>query len=107
MRFPDEIIRRRQGIGSFNNYGEFEPGIVAETTLMASVQPISKEDDPTEGGQQFTDKLKAYVPVEDALLGGFEDREADKVIIDTLVYVVESSQSWRNHHTKAILIREP
>ena len=107
MRYPDTVTRQRQSPGGYNMYGEFQEGTITETTLMASVQPISKEDDPTEGGQQFTDKLKAYVPVEDALLGGFEDREADKVIIDTLVYVVESSQSWRNHHTKAILIREP
>ena len=34
-RFPNEVVRRRQGPGGFNGYGEFEPGRVVETIFPA------------------------------------------------------------------------
>ena len=43
-RFPQEVIRRRQGVGDYNQFGEFEPGPVVETPLPALIQPLEIQD---------------------------------------------------------------
>ena len=62
-RFPREIIRRRQGPGRTNEFGEFEPGPVVRTALPASIQPVTLEDVDTEGGVQLSERVKVFVPV--------------------------------------------
>ena len=76
-----------------------------ETELRASVQPVRLEDDDTEGGAQFLERLRIYVPMEGALRAAFEDSVADEVVIDGKVYVVERSESWRASHTRADVVR--
>ena len=49
-RFPNEIIRRRQGPGGFNFYGEFAEGAVVTAVLPALLQPIKLEDSDFAGG---------------------------------------------------------
>ena len=61
-RFPDEVVRRRQGPGATNFYGEFEPGTVAETIYPARVLPLSLEDSDFVGGTSLLERLKVYVP---------------------------------------------
>ena len=61
-RFPDAIVRRRQGPGDFNEYGEFEPGRIVRTVLPALVQPVKLEDANIAGGVSLVDRLKVYVP---------------------------------------------
>ena len=74
-RFTREIIRRRQGPGRTNEFGEFEPGPVVRTALPASIQPVTLEDIDTEGGVQTSERIKAFVPV------GIERRLADGEIL--------------------------
>ena len=52
-RFPNEIIRRRQGPGDFNEFGEFEPGQIVTVVLPALVQPVKLEDANFVGGVQI------------------------------------------------------
>ena len=62
-RFPNEVVRRRQGAGGgFNIYGEPEPGAVVTAVLPASVQPLSLEDQNFVGGAQLMERLRVYVP---------------------------------------------
>ena len=61
-RFPDEVVRRRQGPGATNFYGEFEPGTVAETIYPARVLPLSLEDSDFAGGVSLVERLKVLGP---------------------------------------------
>ena len=61
-RFPDAIVRRRQGPGTYNQYGEFESGQIVTIVLPASVQPLKLEDANFVGGAQLVERLKVYAP---------------------------------------------
>ena len=58
----EPVTRLRGAPGSRDGTGRWTPGAVTETTLYASVQPLGLEDDPTEGGDQYRDRLRAFVP---------------------------------------------
>ncbi|MCY4658613.1 MAG: hypothetical protein OXF93_02190 [Acidobacteria bacterium] len=104
--FPHTITRRRRGADTFNDFGELVPGSVTETTLRASVQPMTLEDSDFAGGVSVSERRSVYVPAAAALSAAFEDRGADVVVVDGDTFIVESSQSWRGSHTRAILLRE-
>ena len=55
-------MRRRQGPGTTNFYGEFEPGPVVETIYPARVLPLSLEDSDFVGGVSLLERLKVFVP---------------------------------------------
>ena len=61
-RFPNEVVRRRQGPGTTNFYGEFEPGAVVETIYPARVLPLSLTDSDFVGGAALVERLKVFVP---------------------------------------------
>ena len=61
-RFPDEVVRRRQGPGGFNQFGESAPGPVEETIFPARVLPLSLEDSDFAGGVSLVERLKVFVP---------------------------------------------
>ena len=61
-RFPNEVVRRRQGPGTTNFYGEFEPGPVVETIYPARVLPLDLEDTDFVGGVSLLERLKVFVP---------------------------------------------
>ena len=61
-RFPNEVVRRRQGPGTRNFYGEFEPGPVVETIYPARVLPLDLEDSDFVGGVSLLERLKVFVP---------------------------------------------
>ena len=105
-RFPQTITRRRQEPGSRNNFGEFEPGPIIEVDFRASVQPLGVEDLDLPEGTRISDRRKVFVPVPNALAAAFGDAEADHVLIDGVLFVVEESQSWPGSHTKAVVLRE-
>lgn len=105
-RFRHVITRRRQEPGHFDGLGEYVEGMVVEKTLRANVQPLLVEDEDLEGGVQLVGRFKVFVPVEDALVAAFEDRQADRVLFDGDMYVVEESRSWKGSHTRATLLRE-
>ena len=105
-RFPDTIARRRQAPGAFNDLGEWVPGAVDEVELAASVQPLALDDADVVAGSQLAERLRCYVPGADRLLAAFDDREADRVVIDGREFVVEESRSWRRSHTRATLLRQ-
>ena len=104
-RFPDTIVRRRQGEGYRDERGRFVPGAIVETELAASVQPLALEDSDIAGGAQLRERLRVYTPERNALLAAFEDAEADNVVYNGATYVVEESRSWPTH-TRATLLRE-
>ena len=106
-RFPDAILRRREMPGHRNQSGEYVPGRVVETELQASIQPIKLEDLDLTGGARMSHRLKVFIPEPEALSAAFDDSTADRVEVDGVEYVVEESQSWRGHHTSAVLLREP
>ena len=62
-RFPDAIVRRRQGVGAFDEYGEWIQGQIVTVVLPASIQPVKLEDSDFAGGVSLVDRLKVYVPV--------------------------------------------
>ena len=105
-RFPDIITRRRESPGRRNERGRYERGVVVETELRASVQPLSLEDQDLPEGTRVHDRLKVFVPEPDALIAAFEDAGADQVSLDGVVYTVEESRSWRGSHTRATLLRQ-
>ena len=61
-RFPNEVVRRRQGPGTRNFYGEFDPGPVVETIFPARVLPLKLEDHDFVGGVSLLERLKVFVP---------------------------------------------
>ena len=61
-RFPNEVVRRRQGPGTRNFYGEFVPGAIVETIYPARVLPLSLEDSDFIGGVSLVERLKVFVP---------------------------------------------
>ena len=61
-RFPEFIVRRRQGPGMRNDYGEFVPGAIVTAVLPASVQPIRLEDLNLPEGERLSERLRVYVP---------------------------------------------
>ena len=61
-RFPNEVIRRRQGPGARNKYGDFEPGAIEETIYPARILPMNLEDLDKVGGERLFERLKVYVP---------------------------------------------
>ena len=61
-RFPHEIIRQRQGPGTTNFYGEFEPGAINESVFPARVLPLTLEDSDFVGGVSLVERLKVFVP---------------------------------------------
>ena len=61
-RFPHTITRIRRAPGSFNQFGEFEPGPLVETPLRANVQPLALTDTDIAGGLQLLDRIKCFVP---------------------------------------------
>ena len=105
-RFPQTITRRRQAPGGRDSFGEFQPGAIVETEMKESVQPLAIEDKDLEEGARLSEKMKVYLPVQNALVAAFGDRQADKVLYDGIEYVVEESRSWPGGHTRATLLRE-
>ena len=105
-RFPAIITRRRTGAATTNAFGEHVDGAVTEPEFRASVQPLGVEDSELVGGSQLSDRRAIYIPKVDALQAAFEDREADRVLVDGLDFVVTDSWTWRTH-TKAHVLREP
>ena len=61
-RFPNEVVRRRQSAGAFDEYGEWVPGQIVTVALPASVQPLKLADSDFVGGVQLVERLKVYVP---------------------------------------------
>ena len=61
-RFPDEVVRRRQGQGAFNDFGEYETAGPVETIFPARVLPLSLEDSDFVGGVSLVERLKIYIP---------------------------------------------
>ncbi len=61
-RFPDLVTRRRTMPGARNEFGEFVDGAVRESTLRASVQPLSIKDADFVGGAQERARVKVYIP---------------------------------------------
>ena len=105
-RFPETITRRRQAPGHYNSAGEYVEGAITETELRASVQPLKLEDSDFLGGVSLLERLRVYVPQPDALAAAFDDRQADKVVVAGIEYVVEESRSWPDSHTRATILRE-
>ena len=62
-RFPHEVIRRRQGPGDFNDYGEYVEGGIVTAILPASIQPLSLTDTNTAAGVSLLSRQAVYVPV--------------------------------------------
>ena len=61
-RFPDEVVRRRQGPSTTNFYGERVPGSITETIFPAKILPLSLEDSDFVGGVSLLERLKVFVP---------------------------------------------
>ena len=70
------------------------------------MQPLSLEGADEAGGVSVSERLSVYVPEPDALSAAFGDADADEVEVDGVSFTVEQSQSWRGHHTRAILLRQ-
>ena len=62
-RFPHEVIRRRQGPGERNEYGEYVEGGIIAAILPASIQPLSLTDTDTQAGVSLLSRLAVFVPV--------------------------------------------
>lgn len=103
-RFPDTIIRLREAPGERNQFGEWEPGAVAEIKFRASVQPIKLEDVDAVEGSRLVHRRKVYIPTPNALAAAHDDAGGDRVRVDGVEFAVESSESWPDH-TKAIIVR--
>ena len=104
--FPDTITRKRTAPGSYDGTGKYIDGAIAANDLPANVQPVSLEDIPGEGGERTSHRLKVFVPQAGALRAANDEGVADRVVVDGDEYVVVDSESWRNHHTVAVLLRE-
>lgn len=104
-RFPDTIIRRRMAPGFRDSTGEWIEGRAVDIEFSASAQPMGTEDAELAGGSQLSARFVVYIPEPGALEAAFDDREADRVLIDGVVFTVVESWSWRRH-TKASVLRE-
>ena len=104
-RFPETIIRRRVGEGSYV-LGQYRPGKPVDTDLRANVQPLALEDSDFVGGAQVVERIKVYVPASSGnLQAAFETMAADQVLYGGKVYTVEESRTWPRF-TRATLLRE-
>ena len=61
-RFPNEVIRRRVGPESYNEFGEHVPGAVVTAILPGAIEPVSLEDNELVGGQQLSERIRVFVP---------------------------------------------
>ena len=105
-RFPDRIVRRRQGTTTVNEFGEEVRGPETLTELRASLQPVANEDLDLVEGARLVERWTVYVPEADALIAARETQPADQVILHGRgEFVVERAFLWANH-TKAIILRE-
>ena len=116
-RFPTTITRLRRGPTTFNFFNEPVPGVVVETDLRASVQPISLEFELSEAGRGRQERLLALVP--DGQIAGdtgatlraspdvpdIDDHVNDRVRLDGVTYFVSDSKHWVGSHTEAELTR--
>ena len=59
-RFPNEVVRRREGPGDFDEYGEFVAGAIVETIFPARVLPVTLEDSDFVGGVSLLERLKVH-----------------------------------------------
>ena len=105
-RFRDTITRRRHGPGMRNNAGEYVEGAIVETEFRASVQPLKLTDADIAGGAQLLEPLKVYIPEFGALVAAFEDRGADTVRWNGMIFTVIDSRAWHGGHTRATILRE-
>ena len=108
-RFPDTIRRKVSPPGRRNDFGEYEEEPVYETDLPASIQPAGLEDSESLGGgvSRLTDRLVVYLPGYIDLRAARDGASGDVVEVDGHDYEVVDSMTWRRHHTKAILLRQP
>ena len=102
-RFPDRIVRRRQGPGT-RVAGRYVEGAVTETPLRASVQPVAVEDVLQEGGERLSDRRRIYVPGRSQLRAAADDSEADTVVIEGEAFAVVEAEAWRSY-TRAVVLR--
>lgn len=105
-RFPDTIARLRETPAERNSAGEHVQGVVIETELEASVQPIALTDADIAGGVSSVERFKVYVPEAAALRAAFDDSIADRVVIDGRELVVEESRSWAGSHCRATVLMQ-
>ena len=61
-RFPHVVVRRRQGPGGPNHFGEFQPGAIERTALPAMIQPLALADDDQAGGAHVLRRTRVWVP---------------------------------------------
>lgn len=104
-RFRHVVTRRRTAPDTVNQFGEHVPGALVETAFRASVQPLGVEDSELVGGSQLSDRRVVYIPEPNALAAAFDDAIADRVVFDSVEFVVTDSWSWQDH-TKAHVLRE-
>ena len=104
-RFPETIVLWRETPAERNAAGEYVEGVVIETELRASIQPLALGDADIAGGVSLIDRLKVYVAAPDALRAAFDDLVADRVLWDGETYTVVESQSWPGRHCRATLLR--
>ena len=93
-RFPDEVVRKRQGRGAFNSYGEYETAGPTETIFPARVLPLSLTDSDFVGGVSLVERLKVFVPPRNCSSPG-RWRRADVGRLRTAMERRDSPMGWR------------
>ena len=110
-RFRDNVIRKREMPGDFNDFGEFVPGVTLTHNFKANVQPLSLTDDILSEGARIMSQIKLYVPIDESRPGETPLRAAattanpDTVIWRANTYTVQESWFWGDHvRATAILV---
>jgi hypothetical protein len=108
----EPITRRRFAAGSRGADGRYTPGATTDTTISASVQPLTGIELQTlEEGDRQRDPKRVYTDSDLRTSNQHVTPKtvADHVIIDTLVYQVRRVDTWRGTapipHVKAIVVR--
>jgi len=106
----EPVTLRRTAAGSRGADGRFVPGAATDTTLQASVQPMSGRDiERLPEGLRSRASLKLFAETELRLAEASGVYPCDRIVYDGEVYEVGAAQKWGATspipHYEAVLLR--
>lgn len=111
----EAATRRRFAAGTRGTSGRFTPGATIDTAIVAAVQPASGDDLQTlPEGERTMEVWRIYSDTELRAAVQSTGEQADRVIVDAIVYEVRKVWDWGrsirlipHHKALAIRLQEP
>ena len=94
--FRCPAVLRRQSAGSFNQYGEFEPGQVVEVAVNVVSAPIDGEERRVlpEGLRERDVRTFWTAEPLDPVQEGNSGQTGDRIVLSGVEYLIVASKAW-------------